>query len=275
MHTITDAHIAAYLAHLAREERAAATIEKYARSLRAFACWLGGQPATQEAAIAYKQRLAAMHAPASVNAALAALGGFFGFTCREIRIKPLKIQRQTYRDREKELSRAEYGRLLRAAAHDERLCLLLQTICATGIRVGELRYITVEVARAGRGMITNKGKTRVVFLPKKLQIALLRYAKERGVLSGCIFVTKGGKPLDRSNIWRDMKRLCAAANVAPTKVFPHNLRHLFARVFYGAEKDIVKLADILGHASVTTTRIYLMESGEAHRRRIDRLGLVV
>jgi site-specific recombinase XerD len=273
---ITEADIARYLAHLAEEERAASTIGKYGRALRAFAARTGGAAVTKEAAIAYKRELAEKRAAVSVNAHLAALNGFFAFTERDIRIKPLRIQRRTFLAEERELTRNEYKRLLEAAKRkdNERLHLLMQTICATGIRVSELRFITVEAARSGGAEVANKGKTRLVFLPRKLQLALLSYTKKRGIRSGSVFVTKNGEPLDRSNIWAEMKKLCESARVHPSKVFPHNLRHLFARVFYDADKDIMRLADLLGHSDVNTTRIYVTESGGEHRRRLDRMGLV-
>jgi integrase len=273
---VTEELAAAWAAHLTREERAPATVEKYLRDARAFAAWLGGVPATQESAAAYKRSLAETRAPAGVNAAVAALNGFFAFLGLPVRLKPLKVQRKTWLDAEKELTKAEYERLLAAARRDgnERLNLLMQTVCATGIRVSELRFITAEAARAGLAVVANKGKTRTILIPQKLKSALLAYAKKRGIRSGCIFVTKSGKPLDRRNVWADMKALCEKAGVAPGKVFPHNLRRLFARAFYSVDKDIMRLADLLGHSDVKTTRIYLMESGTEHRRRIDRLGLV-
>jgi site-specific recombinase XerD len=212
-----------------------------------------------------------------VNAAIAALNGFFTFRRLGIQVKPLKIQQQTYRAPEKELTRQEYERLLEAARTkgNERLNLVMQTLCSTGIRVSELRHITVEAARKASAEVTNKGKTRTVFLPGNLSSALLRYAAERGITSGCIFVSKNGKPLNRSNIWTDMKKLCEAAGVEPAKCYPHNLRKVFAREFYAAEKDIARLADILGHSRLETTRIYVMETGAEHRRRVDSLGLAV
>ena len=276
---ITAENLSAYREYLKSEEKAAATIEKYGRDVRAFSVWLGGAEATKQAALDYKQYLLEdkLREAAGVNAVIAALNSFFAFMEWGIKLKPLKIQRQTFRAKEKELTKAEYKRLLAAALSkgSERLYLVMQAICAIGIRVSELRFITVEAARSGIAVITNKAKTRTVFIPKKLMPLLLKYAKGRGISSGCIFITKSGRPLDRSNIWAEMKKLCVAAEVEPSKVFPHNLRSLFARMFYGAEKDIARLADILGHSSVDTTRIYLMESGETHRKRVDALGLVV
>lgn len=208
-------------------------------------------------------------------AALNCLFSFLGLP--ECRLKSVKIQRQIFRDESRELSQAEYRRLLAAAksARNERLLLVMETICATGIRVSELRHFTVEAVRRGQAEVTNKGKTRTVFLPGKLQKVLLRYARTRRIAAGPLFVTKGGRPLDRSNIWHDMKALCREAGVAEGKVFPHNLRRLFARTFYGLEKDIVRLADVLGHSSINTTRIYTMESGYEHRRQLERMRLVI
>lgn len=192
-------------------------------------------------------------------------------------MKSIKLQQQIYCPEEKELTKAEYTRLCRAAQHkhNERLNLILQTICGTGIRVSELRFITVEAARQGEATVSCKAKTRSVFIVKELQKKLLRYAAEQGIKSGMIFVTRTGKPISRTNIWREMKALCEEAGVNPQKVFPHNLRHLFARVFYGIEKDIAKLADILGHSSINTTRIYIISTGTEHRRRIENMRLVI
>ena len=272
---VTEEYQIAFLEWLKGEERAAATVEKYGRDVRAFAAWLDREEVTRKNAALYKQRLAETLKAASVNAAIAALNAFFLFSGLDIRLKPLKIQRQTFRPEEKELTRAEYERLLAAAqaGGDERMNLILQTICSTGIRVSELCRITVEAARAGQAVIINKGKTRTVFLPGQLQTSLPWYAKERGMTSGCIFTGRTGKPIDRRDVWADMKKLCDAANVSKEKVYPHNLRRLFAREFYGKHKDVVRLADVLGHSSVDTTRIYTMESGEEHRRLIDVLGL--
>ena len=194
----------------------------------------------------------------------------------DLRVKKLKIQKQIFASTDKELSKAEYDRLLQAAKQkkNERLYLLMQTICSTGIRVSEVRYITVEAVARGIAEINCKGKRRQLFLPKQLCQVLKQYIKEQKIKSGSVFITKNGNPLDRSNIWTDMKKLCKAANVSEKKVFPHNLRHLFARTYYSLQKDIVRLADILGHSSVNTTRIYTMETGEIHRRQIQKLGLL-
>lgn len=229
-------------------------------------------------ALAYKTELSEDHTPAGVNGAIAALNSLFDFLGQpECRLRAVKIQRQIFRDEARELTEKEYRRLLAAARarKNERLLLVMEAICATGIRVSELRFFTVEAVRLGRAEVSSKGKTRTVFLPGKLQKELLKYAKRRGIVSGPVFVTRGGRPLDRSNIWHEMKALCREANVAEGKVFPHNLRHLFARTFYGLEKDIVRLADVLGHSSINTTRIYTMESGLTHRRQLEKMRLVI
>lgn len=264
-----------YLAALRRQEKSKLTVDKYGRDVRIFLTWLGDRPLSKETTLAYKEDLAARYAVASVNSMLSALNHYLDFLGRrDCRVKFLKAQRQVFVSAEKELSRGEYERLVRAAS-DERLRLLIQTICATGIRVSEHRFITVESARRGTVQVDNKGKRRVVLLPRKLCRALLAYAKRRGIREGSIFVTRSGKPLDRSRIWAEMKKLCRTARVPAEKVFPHNLRHLFARTYYAMEKDIVRLADLLGHSSINTTRIYTMESGAEHRRQLERLALLL
>ena len=192
-------------------------------------------------------------------------------------MKSIKLQRQIYCPEEKELTREKYARLCRTAKakHNERLNLIIQTICGTGIRVSELQYITVEAVRCGEAIVSLKGKTRTVFIVKELQKKLLRYIAEQKIKSGSIFVTRTGKPISRTNIWREMKSLCIDANVNPNKVFPHNLRHLFARTFYGIEKDIAKLADILGHSSIDTTRIYIIATGVERRQRMENMRLIL
>ena len=275
---VTPALIGKYAAYLKEQERAPQTIQKYVHDLTALAEFLDGKPLTKAALLEWKESLITAHAPASVNAKLAALNGFLSYLDRrELRLRPLKIQKALFLSEDKELTRAEYVRLVRAAegAENRRLALVIQTICATGIRVSELRFITAEAVYAGRAEVSNKGKRRTVFLPEKLRKLLKHYLKQQKITAGAVFVSKNGKPLDRSNIWRDMKALCASAGVEPGKVFPHNLRHLFARTFYSLEKDLSRLADILGHTNVSTTRIYTAESGAVHARQIGRLGLVV
>ena len=260
-------------------EKSPNTIRKYTRDVVAFAAYQEGAPVTRETVIAYKQKLLEQgYAARSVNSALASLNSLFAFLgWQDCRVKALKLQRQVFCPEEKELTKAEYERLCRAAQnnHNRRLNLILQTICGTGIRVSELQFITAEAVRAGEAVVSLKGKTRAVFLVKSLQKKLLRYITEQNLKSGPVFVTRSGKPMDRTNIWREMKGLCRAANVDPKKVFPHNLRHLFARVFYGIDKDIAKLADILGHSSIETTRLYIISTGQEHRRRMERMHLIL
>ncbi len=264
--------------HLRNEERSAATVEKYMRDIRAFVGFIGNTELCKQKVLDYKQHLGASYAAASANSMIAALNSFLRFCGRhELCIKQFRIQRQAYCSEEKELTRTEYFRLLEAAKqkHSDRLSLIIQTICGTGIRVSELSYITVEALHNGEARVNCKGKTRRVFIVKELRKKLLRYVKERNISSGAVFVTRFGKPINRISIWKDMKALCEKANVAPSKVFPHNLRHLFARTFYGIEKDIAKLADILGHASINTTRIYIVTTGAEHRRKMENMRLVI
>ena len=283
-YTLTAAHIQNYTRYLREQERAPATIQKYVHDLTALLGWLDGASITKAALIAWKEELTAAHAPATVNSMLAAVNGFLSWMgWRECAVKLLKIQKSLFCDESRELTRAEYARLVRAAEQKEnqRLSLIIQTICATGIRVSELKFITAEAVAAGRAEIVNKGKRRIVFLPAKLRRLLRDYLRAQKISAGtetvcrAVFVTRTGRPLDRSNIWRDMKRLCESAGVEPSKVFPHNLRHLFARTYYAIERDLSRLADILGHSSVNTTRIYTVESGAIHARQLERMGLVL
>lgn len=275
---ISEQVLEGFRKYLVRAEKSSATVEKYTREARRFAYWLERREADGETARLYREELVQERSAAGVNGAVAALNGLFDFMGRpECRLRAVRVQRKIFRDEGRELTEREYRRLLAAARgrKSERLLLVMEAICATGIRVSELRSFTVEAVRAGRAEVVNKGKCRVVFLPGKLRKELLRYAKARGVSTGPVFVTRSGRPLDRSNIWSDMKGLCREAGVEKSKVFPHNLRHLFARTFYGLEKDIVRLADLLGHSSINTTRIYTMETGETHRRQLERMRLVI
>ncbi len=273
---MTQENIEDFKNYLINEEKASATLEKYIRDITAFFTWISSGEIDKRTVLSYKDYLIGKFAPASVNSVLSSLNSFFDFIhWYELKVKMLKIQRQIFAQKEKELTRAEYERLLDAAKSkkNERLYYLMQTICASGIRVSEVSAITIESLKMKRANINCKGKMRVVILPKELCKMLLNYAKEQKITSGPIFITKTGKPLDRSAIWKMMKSLCEDAGVLREKVFPHNLRHLFARTYYSIQKDIVRLADILGHSSVNTTRIYTMESGEIHRRQIQKLGL--
>ena len=264
-----------YLRHDEREE---STIEAYLRSLTRFAEWADGRAVTKELAMEWKAALAESgYRPISVNAMLAAVNKFFTCMGREdCKVKYLKLQRQMFRKSEKDLSKEEYQRLVQAAHEkgDLRMELILETICATGIRVGELKYITVEAVRAGVAEIALKGKIRTILLPHRLCRKLQKYAKQQKIASGKIFLTQDGLPVSRQSIWTRMKALCEAAGVERSKVFPHNLRSLFARSFYGSCHDVVRLADVLGHSSIETTRIYLMSTGKEYLRQLDKLGLV-
>ncbi len=275
---ITAKMIAEFKEHLILEERSVATIQKYIRDVKAFMAYAQNIAITKETVIAYKKYLQENYAVRSANSMLASINSFFSlFGWNDLKVKSLKLQQQVYCPEEKELTKAEYTRLCKAAQrrHNERLNLILQTICGTGIRVSELQFITVEAAKCGEAVVRCKGKTRAVFIMRELRQKLLRYAAEQGIKSGMIFVTRTGKPISRTNIWREMKALCVEADVNPQKVFPQNLRHLFARVFYGIEKDIAKLADILGHSSINTTRIYIISTGMEHRRRMENMHLIL
>ena len=275
--TITQDLIENFENYLINEEKASATLEKYMRDIKAFFEWISGTEIDKQKVLNYKEYLIGKFAPTSVNSVLSSLNSFFEFNnWYELKVKMLKIQKQIFAQKDKELSKAEYERLLDAAKakSNERLYLLMQTICSSGIRVSELQYITVDAVKLRKATINCKGKMRIVILPKELCRMLTEYAKTQKITSGSVFVTKTGKPLDRSTIWKMMKALCESARVSKNKVFPHNLRHLFARTFYTLQKDIVRLADILGHSSVNTTRIYTMESGEIHRKQIQKLGLL-
>lgn len=275
---INEKNILKFKNFLTFEEKSDLTIEKYVRDITNFSNWLGKKGVTKKLLLEYKNLLIEKYAPASVNSIISSLNTFFIWKKKyDLKIKSLKIQKQIFSKEDKELTKDEYRRLLVAAKNkkNERLYLLMQTICSTGIRVSELKFITVKAVYLKRAVINLKGKTRIVLIPDKLCSLLLKYIKKNNIKDGSVFVTKGGKPINRSNIWLDMKKLCEDANVQKDKVFPHNLRHLFARTYYTVERDIVRLADILGHTSVNTTRIYTMEPGEIHRNQIQRLGLLI
>ncbi|MBE6935618.1 MAG: integrase [Ruminococcaceae bacterium] len=274
--SVTRRHLAAFRAYLWKEEKSRATVEKYLRDMACFAQFAADRPVSREIAIAWKQYLEGRgYAVRTINSMLVSLNRFLEFLGRsDCRVKTIRVQRQTYSAAEQELSREEYLRLLTAAQNRPQLHLVIETICATGIRVSELRHFTAEAVRQSEVTIHCKGKIRTILIPGALRKKLLRFAASRGIAAGPIFLTRGGKPLDRSTVWRQMKSLCGLAGVNPAKVFPHNLRKLFARTFYAMEKDIAKLADILGHSSIETTRIYLMTTGREHLRKLERLGLV-
>lgn len=278
MRKITNKLIQKFKCYLINEEKSSSTIDKYIRDITVFMVWCKETELNKSVVLEYKQDIVEKYAPASVNSILSSLNSFFAYNeWYDLKLKALKIQRQIFASRDKELTKAEYERLLFAAKQkkNQRLYYLMQTICATGIRVSELKAITVSAIKCGQAAINCKGKMRIVFLPKQLCKMLKNYIKENNIKRGSVFVSKNGKPLDRSNIWSDMKKLCESAGVSKDKVFPHNLRHLFARTYYSIQKDVVRLADILGHSNVNTTRIYTMEAGEIHRKQIQRLGLLI
>ena len=273
--TITNEQIRSYALHLQEDEKSDATVEKYIRDVTAFAQFLLSRNLTKQEVMEYKKQITDSYAPASVNSMLVSINSFLDYIgCHDYRVKLLKIQRQMFVSEKKELSAQEYRRLLKAA-RGSRLELVIQTICETGIRVSELEFITVEAVERGRAVVDCKNKTRVILIPTALRKVLLQYIKKSGITAGSVFVTKTGKPLNRSNIWRDMKALCKRANVDPEKVFPHNLRHLFARTFYSLERDIVRLADLLGHSSINTTRVYTIETGKEHFNCLERMHKVL
>lgn len=264
--------------YLKNEEKSIATIEKYIRDVKCFAKFADNSDISKQTVLEYKKKLGESYAATSANSMIAALNSFLRFCgWHDLCVKQFKIQRQAYCTEEKELSRAEYISLLEAANanNNKRLNLIIQTICGTGIRVSELQYITVSAINNGEAVVNCKGKNRRVFIVSELRKKLLCYIKEQKIESGAIFVTRSGKPINRSSIWREMKALCKQANVLPSKVFPHNLRHLFARTFYGIEKDIAKLADILGHSSIDTTRIYIITTGIEHKRKMEHMRLII
>ena len=274
---LTQDQICSFRQYLIREEKSTATVEKYLRDVHAFSVYVGESAVTKEVVMTYKKNLQIKeYAVRSINSMLASLNSLLTFLgWSDCKVKCLKQQKQVYCAEEKELLKAEYMRLLEAAKKKPQLQLVMQTICGTGIRVSELRFFTVENVKQGEVVVNCKGKARTILIPGTLRKLLWNYARSEKIHSGVIFINQNGKPLNRSYIWAQMKELCEEARVNPSKVFPHNLRKLFARTFYGIEKDIAKLADILGHSSIDTTRIYIMTTGTEHRRKIERLGLVV
>lgn len=277
-HHVPQEHLSAFARRLAEEERSAGTVEKYLRDAGAFLEWLAGAPVNREAVTGWKAHLVRSgYRPATINSMLAALNAFLRFIgLEDCRVRALRVQRRLFQSEERELSRQEYQRLLDTARTlgRDRLALVMETICAAGIRVSEVRYITAEAVREGRTEIALKGKIRTILLPGKLCRKLEKYARQKKITSGELFLTRSGRPMSRKQIWAEMKGVCRAAGVAPSKVFPHNLRHLFARCFYRVSRDVAKLADVLGHSSIETTRIYLISTGAEHARTLDQLRLI-
>ena len=270
--------LASFRAYLQDEERSEATVEKYLCEVTQFAAWLNDTEVTKSAVAEWKEHLLTSgYEPSTVNGKLTALDRFFDFMgWPDCKVKHLKLQRRLFRDDSRELTKAEYERLIATAEEmgKERLALLMEAICGTGIRVSEVQYLTIEAAQQGKVEIYLKGKVRTILIPGKLCKKLLKYARKHKIASGEIFLTRGGKSLSRKQIWAEMKALCKKAGVAPSKVFPHNLRHLFARTFYRVCRDVAKLADVLGHSSIETTRIYLISTGAEHAKTMDMLRLV-
>lgn len=278
MRTITESSIVQFEKSLYLNERSKATVRKYVQAVRRLAEFLEDGELSKARLLEYREHLLQTRKAQTVNGALSAINAYLDTQgWQDCRVKLLRVQRQVFLDEDRELTGEEYRRLLAAAKSrgNERLYLLMLTVCGTGIRIGELAYITVEAARAGRAEIRMKGKNRVVILQKELRRRLLRFAKRRGIASGHIFRTRSGRPLDRSNVCHEMKGLCEAARVEPHKVFPHNLRHLFARTFYTVERNLAHLADVLGHSRIETTRIYVAVSAATHERTLERMKLVI
>lgn len=275
---ITAIKISAFRCFLTEQDKSPATIKKYIREVERFADFLQGNPVEKMQLLKYRDLLKENHKAQTVNGKLTAIHAYLDFAQLSVhKIKLLKVQRRPFLEESRELTEKEYYRLLSAAkkCSNKRLYLLLMTMCSTGIRVSELSYITVEAVKNGKAEVDLKGKNRFVVIPKELQKKLLQYTKEQEIEAGYIFRTRSGKPLDRSNICHDMKRLCESADVQPEKVFPHNLRHLFARSFYAVEKNLAHLADILGHSSIETTRIYVAASVKEHERLMQKMKLII
>ena len=275
---ITNPMIGDFESYLRSDEKSENTIEKYLRDVKAFFEFAEAREISKSVVMEFKASLVENYEVTSTNSMIAAVNAFLRFMgWVDCCIKQFKVQKKTFCSEEKELTKAEYIRLVNTAKEkgNERLNLILQTICGTGIRVSELQFITVEAVCKGEAVVSCKNKTRTVFIVRELQKKLLNYIKIKDITTGCIFITKSGKPMSRCNIWREMKALCEQAGVSPDKVFPHNLRHLFARTFYGIEKDIAKLADILGHSSINTTRIYIITSGAEHKRKMENMRLII
>lgn len=268
-----------FLCYLEKEERSRATIEKYIRDVRKFYCFTGNKEVIdKDTVIEYKEYLEKNYKLSSANSMIAALNCFLTWMGLEnCRVRSFKRQKEIFCSKDSELSREEYIRLVHVAREtgQERLELIMQTICGTGIRISELLFITIEAVKHGRSDVRCKGKQRTIFLPPKLQKYLLLYCKKKQIRSGPVFITRNGEAVKRENVWAEMKALCEKAKVSREKVYPHNLRHLFARICYKQKKDIVYLADILGHSSIETTRIYTVSSGEEHRKILEGLRLII
>ena len=274
---VTDKLINQFIKYLQEQEKSQSTIVSYKRELFPLQMFFDDSSLNKDSLLRYKTIITKQYKPSTCNVSISAINCFLKYINRQdLFLKPLKIQKTIFEPAEKELTKKDYNKLIKAALinGDERTALAIQTICATGIRVSELQSITVETLRSGQSHICNKGKNRIVFIPKALVNVLKKYVVNHNIASGPIFVTRNNKPLDRSNLWKSMKQLCSVAGVKPSKIYPHNLRHLFAKTYYTQQKDISRLADILGHSSINTTRIYTRESGAVHAKQIEGLGLI-
>jgi len=274
---VTDKLINQFIKYLQEQEKSQSTIVSYKRELFSLQMFFDDSSLNKDSLLRYKTIITKQYKPSTCNVSISAINCFLKYINRQdLFLKPLKIQKTIFEPAEKELTKKDYNKLIKAALinGDERTALAIQTICATGIRVSELQFITVETLRSGQAHICNKGKNRIVFIPKALVNVLKKYVVNHNIASGPIFVTRNNKPLDRSNLWKSMKQLCSVAGVKPSKIYPHNLRHLFAKTYYTQQKDISRLADILGHSSINTTRIYTRESGAVHAKQIEGLGLI-
>ena len=275
---ITKAQVFSFLEYLREEEKSVATISKYKHDINEFIIFVQDSALDKKLTLAYKSFLEEKYTATSVISMLAAVNAIFKFLgWQDLCVKLLKVQRKAFLPEEKELTREEYYRLINCAEKrkNKRLSLIIQTLCSTGIRISELEFITVEAVRKGEAVVNCKGKTRNIFIVNALKQKLLSYIKSENIIQGPIFLTRSGKIMNRSNVWREMKSLCEEAEVSHKKVFPHNLRHLFARIFYSLEKDIAKLADILGHSNINTTRIYIMTTSKEHRRKMENMKLII
>ena len=276
--TLKPTDLKRFETYLVRNENSTATVEKYLRDVRVFLTFIEYGTFDKQDVLRYKDWLIKIYKPTSANSMIGGLNTFLKFVgANGFTIKQFKIQREAYCSEEKELTKQEYYRLINTAnsKRNQKLSLIIQTICSTGKRASELKFITVEAVRVGEAVITLKGKTRKIFIIPELKNKLLRYIKQQNLYTGSVFLSKNGKPILRNNVWRDMKSLCEQAGVKRSKVFPHNLRHLFARTFYGIEKDIAKLADILGHSNVNTTRIYIVTTGAEHKKKMQNMRLII
>lgn len=277
-HRITEKRIEEFGRYLEENEKAASTVSRYMKEVQDFAAFLEGRAPEKTLLLEYRSRLHLRCRARTVNRKLSAIHSYLKYTdCADCRVKFLKVQKKAFLEDNRELTPEEYSRLLETAKRkgNWRLYYVMMTICSTGIRIGELRYITAEAVRKGRAEIALKGKVRLILIPRELQMRLEGYMRKERITSGPVFCSRYGNPLDRSNVCREMKNLCEAAGISAQKVFPHNLRHLFARSFYQVEKDLAHLADVMGHSSIETTRIYVTASARDYECTLNRMHLIL